>query len=179
MLPTNVSADQVNPLNLHNGYWVTKVNPPGLGSKITVINDMHVAPETMRVTVYAQRRVFGRVISPPQLNPDECSETRNGDIQCFHPDAVYLNSNGQEFDQAMGDGAWWVNHSWILGGEGYCNTELSSKKIYGPCLPVKGILLEDGLTIKVGGEDSASDGHAKILYMSAGQSLTAKAPDTE
>ena len=91
-LTTNVIADQVNPLNLHNGYWVTKVNPPGLGPKITVINDMHVDPETMRVTVYAQSRVFGRVVSPPQLNPDECTETRNGDIHCFHPDAVYLLS---------------------------------------------------------------------------------------
>ena len=173
-LTTNVSADQVNPLNLHNGYWVTKVNPPGLGPKITVINDMHVDPETMRVTVYAQSRVFGRVVSPPQLNPDECTETRNGDIHCFHPDAVYLNGTGQELDQAMGDGAWWVKHSWVLGGEGYCNTELVPKEIYGHCLPVKGILLKDGLTMKVGGEDPTSDGYAKSFYNERGPVVDGK-----
>jgi len=168
VLPTNASADQVNPLNLHNGYWVTKVNPPGLGPRITVINDMHVDLETKRVTVYAQSKVFGRVISPPQLNPAECTQTRKGDTHCFHPDAVYLNGSGQEFDQDTGDGAWWVKHSWVLDGEGYCNTEIVPKEIYGPCLPVTGILLEDGLTMKIGGKGSASDGDTKIFYNERG-----------
>lgn len=155
-LTTGASADQVDQLSLHDGYWVAKVKPPGLGPRITVINDMHVDPETMRVTVYAQARVFGRVISPPQVDPGECTESRGGEMHCFHPDAVYLNGSGQELDHAAGNGAWWVKHSWILGGEGYCNTELPPKEVYDECLPVKGILLEDGLTMKIGWQPDAT-----------------------
>ena len=35
-------ADQ---LWLHDGYWVAKVNSPGFGPRIEVINDMHVNSE--------------------------------------------------------------------------------------------------------------------------------------
>lgn len=155
-LATGASADDAKRLSLHDGYWVAKMNPPGLGPRITVINDMHVDPETMRVTVYAQARTFGRVISPPQVGPGECVEKFGGDTFCFHPDAVYLNGSGQELDKADGDGAWWVKHSWILGGEGYCNTELAPKDVYAECQPVLGTLLEDKLTMKIGWQPDAS-----------------------
>jgi len=163
--PLVASAEQANRLDLHNGYWVTKANPPGFGPRIAVVNDMHVDPDTMRVTVYAQSRVFGRVVSPPQVNPGECTDVRGGEKLCFHPNAVYLNGTGQEFDYDAGDGAWWVKHSWVLGGEGYCNTELMPpKEVYDPCLPVKGTLLEDGLTVKVGSDAPITDANAKVFY---------------
>ena len=147
-----VQADEVRNLLLHDAYWVAKVDPPGIGPRITVINDMHVNPDTMRVTVYAQSRIFRKVISPPQVDPSECTKNLKGDVQCFHPDAVYLNGSGKQLKASDGTGAWWVKHSWVLGGEGYCNTELAPKETYPPCLPVVGTLLEDGLTMKIGGK---------------------------
>lgn len=150
-LPLTAGAEEKARLSLHDGYWVAKVNPPGLRPRVTVINDMHVDADTMRITVYAQSRVLGRVLSPPQVDPGECAKAINGDRHCFHPDAVYLNGSGRELDVADGKGAWWVKHSWVLGGEGYCNTELQPKEEYAPCMQVQGILLEDGLTMKIGG----------------------------
>ena len=141
---------------LHDGYWVAKVAMPGFGPRVEVINDMHVDPETLRITVYAQSRILGRTLSPPQVSPGECKGARDGEIHCSHPDAIYLNGSGQELTIADGTGAWWVKHSWVLGGEGYCNTELAPKEVYPPCTPVTGVLLDDGLTMKIGvvGEDA-------------------------
>ena len=119
-----------NPLYYHDAYWVAKVKPEGAPTKITVINDMHIDTSTNRVTVYAQSKVLGKIVSPPQVEPGACIETKN-DTLCFHPNAVYLNGSGAELDSSDGSGAWWVKHSWVLGGEGYQNWELKPKKDYG------------------------------------------------
>ena len=58
--------------------------------------------------------------------------------------------SGAELDSSDGSGAWWVKHSWVLGGEGYKNWELKPEKNYGDGQYVEGILLEDGFTIKIG-----------------------------
>jgi hypothetical protein len=152
LLPLTAGAEEKDQVSFHDGYWVAKVKSSGLGPRVTVINDMHVDADTMRITVYAQSRVLGRVLSPPQVDPGECAKAINGDRHCFPPDAVYLNGSGRELDEDDGNGAWWVKHSWVLGGEGYCNTELEPKEEYAPCMAVKGILLEDGLTMKIGGK---------------------------
>jgi hypothetical protein len=128
---------------------VAKVKPEGAPTKITVINDMHIDTSTNRVTVYAQSKVLGKIVSPPQVEPGACIETKN-DTLCFHPNAVYLNGSGAELDSSDGSGAWWVKHSWVLGGEGYQNWELKPKKNYGDGQYVEGILLEDGFTMKIG-----------------------------
>ena len=133
----------------HDAYWVAKIKPEGAPAKITVINDMHIDTSTNRVTVYAQSRILGKVVSPPQVGSGECIETKN-DTFCFHPNAVYLNGSGAELDSSDGSGAWWVKHSWVLGGEGYQNWELKPKKKYGDGHYVEGILLEDGFTMKIG-----------------------------
>ena len=138
-----------NPLYYHDAYWVAKVKPEGAPTKITVINDMHIDTSTNRVTVYAQSKVLGKIVSPPQVEPGACIETKN-DTLCFHPNAVYLNGSGAELDSSDGSGAWWVKHSWVLGGEGYQNWELKPKKNYGDGQYVEGILLEDGFTMKIG-----------------------------
>ena len=110
---------------------------------------MYIDTVTNRVTVYAQSKIGGKIVSPPQVGPGKCIETKN-DTLCFHPNAVYLNGSGAELDSADGNGAWWVKHSWVLGGEGYQNWELKPKKNYGDGNYVEGILLEDGLTMKIG-----------------------------
>jgi hypothetical protein len=138
-----------NPLYYHDAYWVAKVKPEGAPAKITVINDMHIDTSTNRVTVYAQSKVLGKIVSPPQVEPGACIETKN-DTLCFHPNAVYLNGSGAELDSSDGSGAWWVKHSWVVGGEGYQNWELKPKKNYGDGQYVEGILLEDGFTMKIG-----------------------------
>ena len=51
-----------------------------------------------------------------------------------------------------------MKHSWILDGEGYQNWELQLEEDYGEGLWVEGILLEDGITMKVGDTDG-SDGY--------------------
>jgi hypothetical protein len=53
--------------------------------------------------------------------------------------------------RADGTGAWWVKHSWVLGGEGYDNCELRPAETYDDCFYVEGDLMEDGLTMKIGG----------------------------
>ena len=138
-----------NPLYYHDAFWVAKIKPEGAPAKITVINDMYIDTVTNRVTVYAQSKIGGKIVSPPQVGPGKCIETKN-DTLCFHPNAVYLNGSGAELDSADGNGAWWVKHSWVLGGEGYQNWELKPKKNYGDGNYVEGILLEDGLTMKIG-----------------------------
>ena len=138
-----------NPLYYHDAYWVAKIKPEGAPAKITVINDMHIDTSTNRVTVYAQSRILGKIVSPPQVEPVDCIETKN-DTLCFHPNAVYLNGSGAELDNSDGSGAWWVKHSWVLGGEGYQNWEMKPEKDYGDGYYVEGILLEDGFTMKIG-----------------------------
>jgi hypothetical protein len=128
---------------------VAKIKPEGAPVKITVINDMHIDTLTNRVTVYAQSRILGKIVSPPQVGSGKCIETKK-DSLCFHPNAVYLNGSGAELDSSDGSGAWWVKHSWVLGGEGYQNWELKPKKNYGDGQYVEGILLEDGFTMKIG-----------------------------
>ena len=54
-----------NSLYYHDAYWVAKIKPEGAPAKITVINDMHIDTSTNRVTVYAQSRVLGKIVSPP------------------------------------------------------------------------------------------------------------------
>jgi len=138
-----------NSLYYHDAYWVAKIKPEGAPAKITVINDMHIDTSTNRVTVYAQSRILGKIVSPPQVGSGKCIETKK-DILCFHPNAVYLNGSGTELDSSDGSGAWWIKHSWVLGGEGYQNWELKPKKNYGDGQYVEGILLEDGFTMKIG-----------------------------
>ena len=138
-----------NPLYYHDAYWVTSIKPEGAPAKITVINDMHIDTSTNRVTVYAQSRILGKIVSPPQVGTGQYIKTKK-DSLCFHPNAVYLNGSGAELDSSDGSGAWWVKHSWVLGGEGYQNWELKPKKNYGDGQYVEGILLEDGITMKIG-----------------------------
>ena len=138
-----------NSLYYHDAYWVAKIKPEGAPAKITVINDMYIDTSTNRVTVYAQSRILGKIVSPPQVGSGKCIETKK-DSLCFHPNAVYLNGSGAELDSSDGSGTWWVKHSWVLGGEGYQNWELKPKKNYGDGQYVEGILLEDGFTMKIG-----------------------------
>jgi len=135
----------------HDSYWVTKVEIPN-SPDVTVINDMYVDLDTMRVTVYAQTQVLaGRIVAPPQVDPGECTDTLLGDRVCHHPDAVYLNGSGQELKTSDGTGEWWVRHSWILGGEGYDNCPLESAEVYENCFYVEGELLDDGVSMQIGG----------------------------
>lgn len=145
-----VPFEPTSQLDYHNGYWVTKYKDPGQLLSLTVINDMHVDSATNQVTVYAQSRLFGQVIAPTQVGPGECSESF-GETVCFHPDAVYLNGSGEELMVADGTGSWWVKHAWVLGGKGYDNCELRPAETYDRCLYAEGKLMEDGLTMKVGG----------------------------
>ena len=68
--------DQNTQLLYHDSYWVTEVavdNAPD----VTVINDMYVDLDTMRVTVYAQSRILASrlIVSPPQVDPGECEDS--------------------------------------------------------------------------------------------------------
>jgi hypothetical protein len=144
-------SDSLEPLLYHDGYWVTEFEDPGSGEPAVAINDMHIDTLTRRVTVYAQIRVVsGEVVAPPQVGPGECTQDRDGKSVCFHPNAVYLNASGAELGVADGTGEWWVKHSWVLGGEGYNNCPLGAQENY-LCFWVEGILLEDGLTMQIGG----------------------------
>ena len=97
-------VDDQNPqLLYHDSHWVTEVavdNAPD----VTVINDMYVDLDTMRVTVYAQSRILAErlIVSPPQVDPGECEDTLVGDRVCHHPNAVYLNGSGQELETSDG-----------------------------------------------------------------------------
>jgi len=93
--------------------------------------------------------MLGKIASPPQVGPGKCILAKN-ETSCTHPNAVYMNGLGVELDHSDGDGAWWVKHSWVLGGEGYQNWELKPKKNDGDGQSVDGVLLEDGITMKIG-----------------------------
>ena len=138
------------PIDYHEGYWVAKMDVEERPVAITVVNDMHIDAETNSVTVYAQSRISGRILAPPQVGPGECEEGVDGETVCFHPDAVYLNGSGEELSEADGTGEWWVKHAWILDGEGYDNCELRPQKEYNDCMYAEGVLMEDGLSMKVG-----------------------------
>ena len=145
-------------LNYHEGYWVTEFSNPSVPFPIVSINDMHIDAATKQVTVYAQSRVNGTVQSPPQVGPGEFT-VLNGDTVGHHPNAVYLNGSGQELMVSDGTGAWWVKHAWVLDGEGYTNWPLNQAEIdYGEGLDVTAILLEDGLTMKIGDLDNSHSG---------------------
>ncbi|GEM_PF-3588513 len=139
-----------SPLNYHDGYWVTKIKPPGSPFKLSVVNDMHIDPYTKRVTVYAQTQLFGKAVAPAQVGPNEYATDKDGNKTAHHPNSVYLNGSGQELLEADGTGEWWVKHSWELDGEGYMNWELRPEEDYGQGTWVEGILLEDGVTMKIG-----------------------------
>ena len=168
-----VPFEPTSQLDYHNGYWVAKMEVPGLPAKLIIINDMHIDAATNRVTVYAQSRLLGKVVAPPQVGPGECTEDNNGETVCFHPDAVYLNGSGEELMEADGTGEWWVKHSWILGGEGYDNCELRPQENYDDCFWVEGELLEDGLTMQIGGilddETGAWAGNHRTPVFSEGE----------
>ena len=145
------SGDPYAQMALHDGYWFTEVDHPELPVTITVINDMHIDLESRRATVYAQARALGQVISPPQVGPGECTELPTGETVCYHPNAVYLNGSGEELLQADGNGEWWIKHAWVVDGEGYENCELfPPRETYDDCMPVEGIWLEDGLSMRIG-----------------------------
>ena len=148
--------EPIDPLLYHDGYWVAQFQDPAAGL-IQAINDMHIDTTTLRATVYAQTRIAGEIEAPPQVGPGECTETADGETVCFHPNAVYLNGTGEELDAADGTGAWWVKHSWVLGGEGYENCPLGAEENY-TCIWVEGVLLEDGLSMQIGGTTDATAG---------------------
>ena len=56
-------------LDYHDGYWVAKMDVPDRPVSLTVINDMHIDAATNCVTVYAQSRLLGKVVAPPQVGP--------------------------------------------------------------------------------------------------------------
>ncbi len=155
--PNNKVNKNTHPLSYHGAYWVANIKVPEKPIKMEIINDMHIDTMSKRVTVYAQSRILGKTVSPPQVNPGECIDSRNGKV-CFHPNAVYLNGTGKELTQADGTGDWWIKHSWILDGEGYRNWELPPLEDYGEGEWVEGNLLEDGLTMKVGVSDETKSG---------------------
>ncbi len=156
-----LSLEKVNirvssPLNYHEGYWVAKIKPPGSPFKISVINDLHIDPYTRRVTVYAQSQLFGKVVAPAQVGLGEYATDKDGNKIAHHPNSVYLNGSGQELLEADGTGEWWVKHSWVLDGEGYTNWELKPEEDYGQGTWVNGIILDDGITMKIGTLDTTN-----------------------
>ena len=155
--------DQNAQLLYHDSYWVTQVEVDN-ALDVTVINDMYVDLDTMRVTVYAQSRILASrlIVSPPQVDPGECEDTLVGDRVCHHPNAVYLNGSGQELETSDGTGEWWVKHSWILGGEGYFNCPLPPQESYDDCFWVEGEVAEDGMSIQVGGVEPGDEDYFNI-----------------
>ena len=146
-----VPFELTSQIDYHDGYWVTKVDIPDNPVSLTVINDMHIDAATNSVTVFAQSKALGQILSPPQVGPGECTEGGDGETVCFHPNAVYLNGSGEKLMESDGTGEWWVKHAWTLGGEGYDNCELPPQENYDNCFWVEGILLDDGLTMEIGG----------------------------
>ncbi|MEM6845227.1 MAG: hypothetical protein AAF944_25405 [Bacteroidota bacterium] len=149
-------------LNVHEGYWVENIVDPNIPFPITAINDMHIDAATRRVTIYVQTKVNGQVITPPQVEPGECTTSFNGDTVCFHPNAVYLNGSGEELMQGDGTGEWWVKRTWELDGEGFLVWEAESMKDYGEGLWVEAMMLEDGVTMKVGDLANAHNGEYNL-----------------
>ncbi|MEM6806820.1 MAG: hypothetical protein AAF696_35795 [Bacteroidota bacterium] len=149
-------------LNAHEGYWVENIVDPNIPFPITAINDMHIDAATKRVTIYVQTKVNGQFISPPQVEPGECTTLFTGDTVCFHPNAVYLNGSGEELIQGDGSGEWWLKRTWELDGEGFLNWEAESMQDYGEGLWVEATMLEDGLTMKVGDLDNSHTGEYNL-----------------
>ncbi|MEO0724891.1 MAG: hypothetical protein AAFZ63_10145 [Bacteroidota bacterium] len=149
-------------LNAHEGYWVENIVNPNIPFPITAINDMHIDAATKTVTIYVQTKVDGQVISPPQVEPGECTVLLNGETVCFHPNAVYLNGSGRELMQGDGTGEWWVKRTWELDGEGFLNWEAEPMQDYGEGLWVEATMLEDGLTMKVGDLDNSHTGEYNL-----------------
>ncbi|MEO1253353.1 MAG: hypothetical protein AAFY41_00525, partial [Bacteroidota bacterium] len=68
-----------------------------------------------------------------------------------------------EFLDDVGGGSWWVKHSWVVDGEGYQNWPLDQFAIdYGPGTYAEGILMEDGLSVKIGDLDVSETGSYNI-----------------
>ncbi len=155
-------SELTNQLDYHDGYWVATMDVPDRPVAIKIINDMHIDAATNSVTVYAQSKALGRIISPPQLNPDECTKNRIGQTACFHPNAVYLNGSGEELMKADGTGEWWVKQTWVLGGEGYDNCELKPLENYYDCFWAEGVLLDDGMSMQVGAVEESLNGFYNI-----------------
>ena len=153
-----VPFELTSQIDYHDGYWVTKVDIPDNPVSLTVINDMHIDAATNSVTVFAQSKALGQILSPPQVGPGECTEGGDGETVCFHPNAVYLNGSGEKLMESDGTGEWWVKHAWTLGGEGYDNCELPPQEHYDDCFWVEGVLLDDGLTMEIGGIIDADAG---------------------
>ena len=155
--------DQNAQLLYHDSYWVTQVEVDN-ALDVTVINDMYVDLDTMRVTVYAQSRILAErlIVSPPQVDPGECEAPLIGDRVCHHPNAVYLNGSGQELETSDGTGEWWVKHSWILGGEGYFNCPIQPQESYDNCFWVEGEVAEDGVSIQVGGVEPGDEDYFNV-----------------
>ena len=158
------SVDDPNAqLLYHDSYRVTEVEVDN-APDVTVINDMYVDLDKMRVTVYAQSRILRErsIVSPPQVDPGECTDPVLGDRVCHHPDAVYLNGSGQELETSDGTGEWWVKHSWILGGEGYDNCPIQPQESYDNCFWVEGEVAEDGLSMRIGGVEPGDEDYFNV-----------------
>lgn len=138
-----------SPLRYHEGYWVGEMENPNLPLPVQSINDLHIDPYTMRVTVYAQNRVGPNILAPAQAGPGETVERPDGTELGPHPNAVYLNGSGEELNEADGTGAWWVKHSWVLDGEGYNNWQLNATDYSRGGQYVEGTLLDDGITMQM------------------------------
>jgi hypothetical protein len=144
-------------LNHHEGVWMAVVENPKLPRPIELVNDVRIDAWTMRVTVYAQQRVGRRILAPAQVGPGEFVERPNGETVGFHPNAVYLDGSGKEYSEDVGGGAWWVKHSWVLGGEGYNNWQLGETDYSRGGQYVEGRLLEDGLTMEMSASFTDAD----------------------
>jgi len=138
-----------SPLRYHEGYWVGEMENPDLPLPVQAINDLHIDPYTMRVTVYAQNRVGPNILAPAQAGPGETVERPDGTVLGPHPNAVYLNGSGEELDEADGTGSWWVKHSWVLNGEGYNNWQLGATDYSLGGQYAEGMLLDDGITMQM------------------------------
>lgn len=139
----DTALERYQQLAFHDGYWVSD-------GAVTVINDMHIDVESRSATVYARALIGERIFSPPQVGPGECDATG-----CFHPNAIYLNGQGEERTRSDGTGGWWVKHAWIVDGADYLNCELPPQQqlSYQGCFPIRGVLQDDGLGIELGHPD--------------------------
>ena len=84
------------------------------------------------------------------MGPGECTQLPTGETVCYHPNAVYLNGSGEELLEADGNGEWWIKHAWVVDGEAMKLRTLSPRETYDDCMPVEGIWLEDGLSMRIG-----------------------------
>ena len=144
-------------VNHHDGVWVAEVEHPELPLQVQLVNDVRVDAWTMRVTVYAQSRIGRRILAPAQVGPGEFVERPDGQSVGFHPNAVYLNGDGNEYNEDVGGGEWWVKHSWVLGGEGYNNWQLGETDYSRGGQYVEGSLRDDGLTMEMSAGLSEAD----------------------